>query len=117
VEAALDDFEIFADQGLPSVARPSAEPPIRVGGASPNPVTDATLLSFSLAVAAPVRVGIYDVSGRLVRALARGDLARGPHQCVWDRRDDAGRLVASGAYYWTVQGGGIRAMRQVVVVR
>jgi hypothetical protein len=68
-------------------------------GAVPNPFNPSTELRFSLPRAGKVSLRLYDVSGRLVRVIHEGELPAGQHRRRWDGRDDAGRSVASGAYY------------------
>jgi flagellar hook assembly protein FlgD len=46
-----------------------------------------------------VRLAIYDVAGRRVRAIADRDQATGEHEIAWDQRDDAGRSVPAGLYF------------------
>jgi flagellar hook assembly protein FlgD len=46
-----------------------------------------------------VQVSIFDVSGRLVKVLEKGNLAAGEYSRIWQGRDEGGRPVASGAYY------------------
>jgi flagellar basal-body rod modification protein FlgD len=49
---------------------------------------------------APARVTLQvrSQSGRLVRALAVGDLPAGANAVAWDGRDDQGRPVPAGTY-------------------
>lgn len=65
----------------------------------PNPFNPQTEISFSLSGEAHVRIGVYDVRGRLVRVLADEVRQPGEHRLVWDGRDSAGEHVASGTYY------------------
>ncbi|MBD3221941.1 SUMF1/EgtB/PvdO family nonheme iron enzyme, partial [bacterium] len=65
----------------------------------PNPFNPSTTLSFSLERAGRVRLGIYDVRGRLVASLVDGPMAGGEHAVVWHGRDDAGQTVSSGTYF------------------
>ncbi len=46
----------------------------------------------------PVTVTIHDARGRTVRRLS-AEVAGGRAQLQWDGRDEAGRNVASGAYF------------------
>jgi hypothetical protein len=66
-------------------------------GASParGPVT----LSFALPHTAPVRLAIYDLSGRRVRELVSGVEPGGTHEVVWDLRDDNGRPLPAGVSF------------------
>lgn len=52
----------------------------------------------------PVTVEVFDVTGRKVRALLSRDLSAGRHEMVWDGRDDAGRSVANGLYFYRARG-------------
>ena len=65
----------------------------------PNPFNPQTEIRFELERPQQVRVSIYDVTGRLVKILADGQLAGGPHVRIWQGRDATGRQVPSGAYY------------------
>jgi len=42
--------------------------------------------------------GIYDVGGRLVRRLGRGERAAGTQRVAWDGLDDSGRHLGAGIY-------------------
>ncbi len=57
--------------------------------------------TFALTLPAPasVRLDLYDVSGRHVRALRVGAAPGGGSTCTWDGRDDAGRVVTCGVYF------------------
>jgi hypothetical protein len=84
----------------------------------PNPFRPATTLAFELVE--PTRVGlrVYDVSGRSIRTLRRGDLAEpGRHEVIWDGRDDSGRRVAAGVYFVRLQAGPRGETRRLVRLR
>jgi flagellar hook assembly protein FlgD len=59
---------------------------------------------------------ILDVQGRLVRALHEGGLEQGTHRFDWDGRDDAGRTVVAGVYFYAVRGEGEVAASKIVRV-
>jgi len=65
----------------------------------PNParVGEARIL-YEAPVNRQFDLDIYDPSGRKVRSLAAGSLARSSGSAAWDGRDDAGRLVGAGTY-------------------
>jgi len=67
---------------------------------TPNPVWQSARLAFALpSRAANVRLAIYDVAGRAVRAEQLGAKESGVHAWTWDGRDAEGRRAASGAYF------------------
>lgn len=80
-------------------------------GAAPSPFNATTRLRFSLAVAAAVRLEIYDARGRRVASLADDELAAGDHAVTWSPRD-----LASGIYLARLQTGGQAQTRRVVLV-
>ncbi len=65
----------------------------------PNPFNPVTEIRFELARPQRVQVSVYDVTGRLVKVLANGQLGAGHHARLWQGRDSGGRQVPSGAYY------------------
>lgn len=83
----------------------SASPPVasRFLGAAPNPTRDAAVISFQLAAAGPVRVDLFDASGRLVRQLLDEARPAGLGSVRWDGRSDGGAEVGAGLYFvrWT----------------
>lgn len=74
-----------------------------VGFNAPNPFNASTLLRFSLSEEDAVALVIYDVLGREVRRLVDGPMAAGRYTVAWDSRDEAGRLAASGVYFYALQ--------------
>ncbi len=83
----------------------------------PNPARGVTTLRWSLARAGHVRLGVYDLSGRLVRTLANGELAAGEHAIEWDGRDDSRAMREAGVYFVRLEAAGVRETRKVVRVR
>ncbi len=72
---------------------------------------------FELAAATPVRLALYDATGRLVRELLRDELGAGAHEVAWDGRDERGAPAASGAYFGRLWAGGWQSMVRVLVMR
>jgi len=71
-----------------------------LGRASPNPFHPRTTIPFRLDEAADVRIDIWGLDGRLVRQLVRAHMPPGDHRVEWDGRDDAGRILSNGAYFY-----------------
>ncbi len=66
----------------------------------PNPSSSAAaVFSFRALPGDAVAVNIFDVRGRLVRELYRGDGTGAWGQVAWDGRDMAGRQVSAGVYF------------------
>ena len=61
-------------------------------------------------------MGIYDVSGRVVkRVMRRSWLAAGSGSIIWDATDEAGARVAPGVYLYRIQTNGESKTQRVVV--
>jgi len=82
--------------------------------AAPNPCRTGARLSFTLAQAGPVRLDLYDLGGRRVRALADGRRDAGVHALEWDGRDDTGRAVPPGIYFLRLAAGPATVTRRLV---
>jgi sugar lactone lactonase YvrE len=83
----------------------------------PNPSSGPTLVRFHLPGPQPVRLEIFDVSGRRVRTLLRRRMPAGVHRILWDGRNDSGQRVASGLYLMRLETPAGRRIRRLVVLR
>ena len=83
---------------------------------APNPFSSSTSIAFALTRPAPVELVVYDLRGREVRRLVSGERGAGTHTVQWNGRDDAGRPVAAGTYFYRIRtGDAVRAQRMVLV--
>jgi hypothetical protein len=78
---------------------------------SPNPLTSATTIRFSLAEPGPCRLSLYDVSGRLAATLDCGRRAAGPASLVL--RPASGGL-AGGVYVLRLEAQGRQLSRKLI---
>ncbi len=85
----------------------------------PNPMRDATSISFVVAPgdAGPVRLSVYDLAGRLVRNLVQDERGAGAHEVTWGGTDDGGRRVAPGIYFYELNVNGKREVRKLMLAR
>jgi hypothetical protein len=83
----------------------------------PNPSREMTRITFSLEREEDVALTIYDVRGRLVRALANRRMGPGTFSEAWDGTDDRSGLVPSGIYFARLERGGRVSTAKISVVR
>ncbi len=84
----------------------------------PNPFNPTTAISYTVpASGAEVRLTIYDLAGRVVRTLVTGLEQGGEHVAVWHGRDDAGRAVGSGVYFYRLVVGDESIERKMVMLK
>jgi flagellar hook assembly protein FlgD len=87
-------------------------------GNSPNPFNPVTLIQYELPAAGSVDLAVYGLSGRLVRTLVAGELfVAGGQTTPWNGRDDDGRAVASGVYFYRLEVGGEVLTRRMVLLK
>ena len=48
-------------------------------------------------------LGIYDLSGRLIRELMSGALSAGTHEVRWNGRTGGGGVAPSGMYFYRLR--------------
>ncbi len=95
---------------------PLAQPVI--DGNYPNPFNPSTSIGFSLPVAAPVTLAVYNLKGQLVKTLlSNSELGSGKHSVIWDGLDDNGRSVSSGIYFCRLSSGSTQATRKMLLAK
>jgi hypothetical protein len=73
---------------------------------APNPARGPVTISYWRAGPGDVRVGVYDLTGRLVRTLFSGAGGTGVDDVWWDGTDADGRHVSPGVYVVQVRAAG-----------
>jgi len=76
------------------------------------------MIRYDLPVDEVVRLEIYDVGGQRIRTLMAGERKAGVHLVRWDSRDDVGRKVGSGVYFYRLDAGeAFTQTRRMVLIR
>ncbi len=85
----------------------------------PNPFNPSTVIPFDVPEHSegPLCLAIYDLRGRRVRTLVRGDIAPGRHTVYWNGRDNRGGRVPSGVYIYRLRTSGFTATRRMLLVQ
>jgi hypothetical protein len=85
--------------------------------AAPNPFNPETVIGFATKRPGPVRLQIFDLTGRLVAALADASMPAGYHSVRWDGRSVSGGKVASGIYYFRLEADGEAVVQRLTVLK
>lgn len=85
----------------------------------PSLARTGTTVRFELPsdAAGTYMLDVFDASGRLVRALARGAAAPGRFELRWDLRSEGGATVPAGVYFVRLKVAGNSLAHRVVVLR
>ncbi len=83
----------------------------------PNPFNSTTMLSYEIKKGEHVGLRIYDILGREVRELVKGEQKEGCYRVAWDGRNNQGKEVTSGIYFCELQAGDYKQTRKLVLIR
>jgi len=109
---------LYGSGGLVEVGPGGGAANFRLVGSRPNPSASATTITFELGTPARIRIQIFDLQGRLVRAVSGGEESgAGTHTLIWDGHDDAGRPAPSGVYVVRLTAGARSAAGRIVLAR
>ncbi len=86
-------------------------------GNHPNPFNPHTSIGFDLYRDGPVKLSIFDLSGRKLRTLVDADLSAGEHTVTWDGKDAVGNELPSGIYLSRIEGAGGADQDKLALIR
>jgi len=69
----------------------------------PNPFNPNTTIEYYLPKNCKVTLSIYNILGQKVKTLVRGYQKAGYREVAWDGKDNNGREVASGIYFYRLE--------------
>lgn len=78
----------------------------------PNPFNPSTTISFDLPKPSMVRLGVYDLSGKVVRVLVNENLNAGRYSYDFD-----GSNLSSGVYFYRITADGINEVKKMMLVK
>ena len=115
---ARSDDGVTTAVGDPGGVLPPAPARFQLHAPSPNPFNPMTTIRFDMPQAGAVELAIYDVRGRLVKSLSRGETWDiGRHEVRWNGTNDAGQRVASGVYLVRFVSGGEMETRRMTLIK
>ena len=117
---ASDHLPVFADfkVGTPTSVSTLFDGPaaFELSQNYPNPFNGETVILFSVPVQSDIVLAIYDLAGRLVREWVADNFSSGNHQIQWDGRNDTGKLVGSGVYFYRLVGTDFTQTKKMILV-
>ncbi len=84
----------------------------RLDGAYPNPFNPTTTIRFDLAAASPVRLDLYDITGRLVSTLINDVREAGHYSVTCD-----GRQLSTGVYFVRLSAGAMQSVQRIQLLK
>lgn len=83
----------------------------------PNPFNPTTTISYSLPREGKISLSIYNIKGQLVKQLVSGSQPEGYYEIVWNGKDDTGKQVSSGIYYYRITACGKTLNKKMLMLK
>lgn len=83
----------------------------------PNPIQNQTTIHYQLPHTSRVNLSIYDVQGRIIKTITSETHEPGTYEALWDAKDNQGRKVANGIYFYRIETDDETAVNKIVLVR
>jgi len=90
---------------------------IKLHGNYPNPFNPKTNISFSIPSEQKVTLTIYNLKGQKVKELMNGNLPAGEQSVVWEGKDENGKQVASGLYFYKLKTGKKEISKKMLLLK
>lgn len=71
----------------------------------PNPFSEKTVITYKIPKHNDVTIKVYNILGQEVRALITSEIQEGFNNVIWDGKDNFGKKVSSGIYFYNVKSG------------
>jgi hypothetical protein len=85
---------------------------------APNPFRSTTTIRYELDRSMRIGLIILDLRGRLVKTVESGIFREpGTYEARWDGRDEEGRRMAQGMYFYRLTGEGVDQIRRMLLLR
>ena len=83
----------------------------------PNPFNPVTQIRYALPKPGRVSLSVYNILGEEIATLIDAQQEPGYYRLVWDGRDELGRGVCSGIYFYRLRAGDFVSVRRMVLLR
>jgi hypothetical protein len=83
----------------------------------PNPFKTSTKVKYGLPVRSKVKLSIYDIIGQNVRKLFEGEQEEGYYEIIWDGRDNRGRKLPAGVYFYRLVTEKVNLIKKIIVTK
>lgn len=90
---------------------------LSIDDAFPNPFEDKIEINFRISVPGSPIATIFDAQGRVVNRFPDNSIEAGANKIFWDGTNEAGKLVAEGAYYCEIRFEGVVKVKKIVLKR
>jgi hypothetical protein len=108
------DTTAYGVEGRPITAMTNG---FRLEQNRPNPFKRSTSITYQLGKSGIVNLRVYNIAGQLVKTIVDQPQQAGVHSVSWNGRDNEGRQVAAGIYYFSLGTGYRSSTKKMVMLK
>ena len=83
----------------------------------PNPFNPTTTIGYAIPGQGVVSIDVYDILGQRIKTLVHKSMPAGYYEVNWDGRDQYGRVVSSGIYFYTLNTGSSMIVKRMLLIK
>lgn len=83
----------------------------------PNPFNPTTTIKFFLPSDGKTELKIYNIRGQLIKTITAEFREKGLHSKIWDGRDESGKIVASGIYFYQLESDSGKVSKKMLLMK
>jgi len=83
----------------------------------PNPSNPSTTIQYTIPETDKVLLKIFDIKGKEIQTLINASQTPGLHSIIWDGKDQFGRNVSSGIYFYRLETRVYQVTRKMLLIR
>jgi hypothetical protein len=83
----------------------------------PNPFNPETVIHYSMKDAGRVKIEIFNIKGEKIRTLVNEYKNVGYHSTIWNGKDNSGKTVASGMYFYNMRTEKYHKIRKMLLIK
>ena len=83
----------------------------------PNPFNNQTIINYNLLKSCQVTLTIYNILGQKVKTLVNERQETGPKSIGWGGKDETGKDLASGIYFYQLKAGEVTQTKRMVLLK
>ena len=83
----------------------------------PNPFNSETAIEYRMHRDDYVAIKIYNLLGKEIRTLEKKNARAGLNRVIWDGKDNEGKTVVSGLYFYQMRTGYYRRLKKMIFVK
>jgi hypothetical protein len=83
----------------------------------PNPFNPETIINYSISKTTDVNITVFNALGQKVQTLVNQKQNTGNYKVNWNGKDNSGKIVSSGVYFYTLKAGNFTSTRKMILLR